>query len=86
MDWPWTRRGPAKDDLRELRGDVADLRAEVKRLRAEWEDMFERLVRRDDRIRKREERANGASPQLTIPQDKKAALWARLRAGKASQS
>ena len=82
MPWPWTRRGPAEDDLRALRNQVADLESAIKRLRSEWEDMYEKLVRRSERLRKREERqeqqiempeANG------MPLDRKAALRARAR-------
>lgn len=77
MRWPWTRTVPAQDDVRALRASVADLEADVRRLQAEWLDMYDKLVRRDERLRKREERAGAV--QETLPLGK-AALWARLKA------
>lgn len=78
MRWPWTRSEPAKDDLRALRASVADLEADVRRLQAEWLDMYDKLVRRDERLRKREERAAG--PVDPAPNGK-AALWSRVKGG-----
>jgi len=69
----WTKRGPSMDEFN-------DLKSEVKRLRAEWNDMFERLVRRDDRIRKRQERETESDGAFTPRADVKAALRARLAA------
>lgn len=74
--WPWKRRVPAEDDLRTLKTAVADLQADQRRLQAEWLDMYEKLTRRDERLRKREERAAGTEP---LPIDRKAALWSRVR-------
>jgi hypothetical protein len=80
MDWPWTRRDPPPDDVRRLRQEVEDLRSDLKRIRAEWEDMFERLCRRDDRIRKRQERET-APDQGSLPLvSRKMALRARVAA------
>jgi hypothetical protein len=72
------RRGPETDELRTVREQVLDLQSEVKRLRAEWEDMFEKLCRRDDRIRKRQEREPAPDPAPTTTHDLKAALRARV--------
>lgn len=77
MKWPWTRAVPAEDDVRELRQAVADLQADVRRLQSEWLDMYDKLVRRDERLRKREERAG--TVQESIPLGK-AALWSRVKA------
>ena len=82
MPWPWTRRGPAEDDLRALRNQLADLESAIKRLRSEWEDMYEKLVRRSERLRKREERQEQQieMPETNgMPLDRKAALRARAR-------
>lgn len=76
MGWPWTRRGPVEDDLRALKRQQEDLAADVRRLQAEWLDMYEKLTRRDERLRKREERAGQAS---ATPNPDKASLWARVR-------
>jgi hypothetical protein len=77
MKWPWTRTEPAEDNVRALRAKVEDLDADVRRLKAEWVDMYDKLVRRDERLRRREERA--AVAQEPIPLGK-AALWARAQA------
>jgi len=77
MRWPWTREEPAKDDLRALRASVSDLQADVRRLNAEWVDMYDKLVRRDERLRRREERAAAVQEPLPLG---KAALWARAQA------
>lgn len=77
MRWPWTRTEPAQDDGRALRASVADLEADVRRLQAEWLDMYDKLVRRDERLRKREERAAVVQEPLPLG---KAALWARAKA------
>jgi len=76
MRWPWTREEPAKDDLRELRASVSDVQADVRRLNAEWVDMYDKLVRRDERLRRREERAAAVQEPLPLG---KAALWARAQ-------
>lgn len=81
MRWPWTRSEPAKDDLRALRASVADLEADVRRVQAEWVDMYDKLMRRDERLRKREERA-AVVPEPTP--NGKAALWSRVKARGAS--
>jgi hypothetical protein len=70
--WPWTRREPAQDDLRTR---VADLESAILRLRAEWADVLDRLLRLDERQRKRAERAESSGP----PQDTRAARKAVLR-------
>lgn len=75
----WTRREPAKDDLRTLARRVDDLEADMRRLKAEWVDMYEKLVRRDERLRKREERAGQSQLDLIPAPATKAALWARLK-------
>ncbi len=75
MKWPWTRTGPTLDEFRTLE-------SEVRRLRAEWNDMFERLVRKDDRIRKAQEREKAAGAGLDTPGDVKAALRARVFASR----
>lgn len=74
--WPWKRREPAQDDLRTR---VADLEADNRRLRAEWKDILDRLLRMDERARKREERA--ASPERTpeTAQERKAVLRLKVR-------
>lgn len=79
--WPWKRRVPAEDDLRTLRAQLADVQADVRRLQAEWLDMYDKLTRRDERLRKREERAAGA--ETPAPLDKRA-LWSRVRSQPAS--
>jgi hypothetical protein len=68
--WPWKRTGPSLDEFRTLE-------SEVRRLRAEWNDMFERLVRKDDRIRKAQEREKEAHPPSDTREGLKAALRAR---------
>lgn len=85
MRWPWTRVGPEEDDIRRLEHAVSvltaslnDTQADVRRLQAEWLDMYDKLVRRDERLRKREERAAG--PADPTPNGK-AALWSRVKAG-----
>lgn len=74
--WPWTRREPAKDDLRTR---VADLEADNRRLRAEWKDILDRLLRMDERQRKRAERAEALETPQETPAAKKALLRLRLR-------
>lgn len=56
---------------------MKDLEADVRRLQTEWLDMYEKLVRRDERLRKREERAGTVQESLPLG---KAALWSRLKA------
>lgn len=68
--------------MRALAASVADLQADVRRLQAEWLDMYEKLVRRDERLRKREERAGGVQEALPLG---KTALWARLKANGAGK-
>ena len=77
MRWPWTRTEPEQDDVRALRASVSDLQADVRRLNAEWVDMYDKLVRRDERLRRREERAAAV---VETPADGKASLWARAQA------
>lgn len=74
--WPWTRREPAQDDLRTR---VADLEADNRRLRAEWKDILDRLLRLDERQRKRAERAEGPDPMQDTPAARKSLLRARMR-------
>lgn len=73
--WPWTSRGPAQDDLRTR---VADLEADNRRLRAEWKDILDRLLRLDERQRKRAERAETPEPPLDTPARRKELLRLRL--------
>jgi hypothetical protein len=73
--FPWKRPGPSLEEFR-------NLESEVKRLRAEWADMFERLVRRDDRIRKAQEREKAPTPPQDTPQELKAQLRARVFASR----
>lgn len=80
MAW-WNRGGPAKDNLRTR---VADLESDHRRIRAEWSDILDRLLRLDDRHRKRQERAEAAAPAPKQAATGKAALWARVRAGRAN--
>lgn len=74
--WPWTRREPAQDDLRTR---VAELESDIRRLRAEWKDILERLLRMDERQRKRAERAESSDPALETPAQRKALLRLRVR-------
>lgn len=74
--WPWTRREPAQDDLRTR---VADLEADNRRLRAEWKDILDRLLRLDERQRKRQERAEAQDPPQDTQAARKAALRLRVR-------
>lgn len=74
--WPWNRRGPAQDDLRTR---VADLEADNRRLRAEWKDILDRLLRLDERQRKRAERAESLEAPQDIPATRKALLRLRVR-------
>lgn len=74
--WPWTRREPAQDDLRTR---VMDLEADNRRLRAEWKDILDRLLRLDERQRKRAERAESLEPPQESPAARKAALRLRVR-------
>lgn len=76
--WPWTRREPAEDTLRTR---VGDLESEVRRLRVEWKDTLDRLLRLDDRQRKREERSEAPTHAPVSHRDRKAALWSRMRSG-----
>jgi hypothetical protein len=78
----WNKRGHDEDDLGNLWRALHDLESDNKRLRAEWADMFERLVRREDRIRKRLERGE-AEPLPMTPQDVKTRLRASLAARRA---
>ena len=72
--WPWTRREPAQDDLRTR---LLALESEHRRIRAEWADILDRLLRMDERQRKRAERAETSDPAPQTPHDVKAALRAR---------
>jgi len=74
--WPWTRREPAMDDLRTR---VADLESDNRRLRAEWKDILDRLLRLDERNRKRAERAEAPDPPQDTPAARKALLRSRMR-------
>ena len=74
--WPWKRQVREPDTIRELRHQLEDLQRDVRGLKAEWLDMYEKLTRRDERLRKRQERENGATP----PQDTLQAQKAQLRA------
>lgn len=74
--WPWTRREPAQDDLRTR---VADLEADNRRLRAEWKDILDRLLRLDERQRKRAERAEQSEPPQDTPAARKELLRLRVR-------
>jgi len=74
--WPWTRREPAEDNLRTR---VADLEADNRRLRAEWKDILDRLLRMDERQRKRAERAEAPEPSQETPAARKALLRLRVR-------
>ncbi len=49
-------------------------------LKGEWLEMYDKLTRRDDRIRKRQEREPEADPIQNTPQAVKAALRARWAA------
>lgn len=73
--WPW-QRGPAEDDLRTR---VAALESDNRRIRAEWADILDRLLRLDERQRKRQERSETPPESSESPARKKALL--RLRAG-----
>lgn len=84
--WPWTKREPPTD-LRELTQLLKDVQADVRRLEVEWTDMYDKLVTRDARLRKREERAAPAPepvPSIPTMAERKAALRARLAAQRAS--
>jgi len=74
--WPWTRREPAEDNLRTR---VADLEADHRRLRVEWQDILDRLLRMDERQRKRAERAETPEPPLDTRAARKAALRLRVQ-------
>lgn len=74
--WPWTRRGPEKDDLRTR---VADLESDFRRLRVEWTDICDRLLRMDERHRKRQERAEAQDAPQDTPAARKALLRLRMR-------
>ena len=84
--WPWTREGPAKDDLRQVLQRLEDLESAHRRLKAEWVDMYEKLTSRDERLRKREARSEAAGDtngQLAMPEvvgNRKSQLRARARA------
>lgn len=69
--WPWTRQD-------QLRTRVADLESELRRIRAEWHDVLDRMLRIEDRSRKRAERAEAVPPTPITPADTKAALRARV--------
>jgi hypothetical protein len=74
--WPWTRREPEQDDLRTK---VADLESDHRRIRAEWADILERLLRLDERNRKRAERAQAPDPPQDTLAARKSLLRARMR-------
>ena len=82
--WPWKRDGKQTDEIRTLTHRIEDLERQFRGLNTEWLDMYDKLARRDDRIRKREERQSAGDPLPMTPQDVKAALRARLAAGRAS--
>jgi len=81
--WPWKQERPNEDDYRNLYNEVLTLRAEMKAIRTEWEDVFEKLQRRDDRLRKRQER-DRTSEGVQQPLDLKSALRARVAAQRGS--
>lgn len=70
-------RGPAEDDLRTR---VAALESDLRRIRAEWADILDRLLRMDERQRKRQERSEAATEPSESPARRKALL--RLRAAR----
>lgn len=74
--WPWNRRGPAEDDLRTR---VAELESDNRRIRAEWADILDRLLRMEERARKRQERETPKEPAQETTAGKKARLWGRVR-------
>ena len=78
MRWPWS--GQDGDTIRNCRAEVAQLDSDFRRLKAEWLDMYDKLTRRDERLRKREERAEKDAPVSETPGDLKMALRARLAA------
>jgi len=75
--WPWKRAVPEQDVIRELRHRVEDLEREVRGLKAEWLDQYDKLTRRDERLRKRQERENTPGHTEDTPQGQKAQLRAR---------
>ena len=74
--WPWTKRAEPPDDLRTR---VADLESEMRRIRVEWKDTLDRLLRVEDRQRKRQERSEAASEGQDTPADRKRLLRLRVR-------
>jgi hypothetical protein len=58
---------------------VADLEADNRRLRAEWKDILDRLLRMDERQRKRAERAEAPDPAQDTTAARKALLRLRVR-------
>lgn len=76
MRWPWTRKGQDPDLIRRLEA----VESQQRLLLAEWLEMYDKLTRRDERLRKRQERENGAGGTQDTPQDVKAALRARVAA------
>lgn len=69
---------------------MEDLDASFRKLKAEWLDLYDQLTRRDERLRKREERArepagdtNGEQPLEVGPQNVSSARLAALRARRA---
>jgi len=76
----WKRKGPTSEEFRTLTHRVEDLERAMRGLQAEWLEMYEKLSRRDDRIRKRQERENEPDPLPMTPQAVKAALRARWAA------
>ena len=51
MDWPWTKREPADDDLI---AQVAELKRQVTTLRLEWDEVLDKLLHRLQRQSKRD--------------------------------
>lgn len=74
MGWPWGRG----NDQDELRTRVAELESYNRRLRAEWADILDRLLRLDERQRKRQERAEAPTDTPDTPAARKRALRLRL--------
>lgn len=78
--WPFKRRGPDRDTIQRLE----DVEREMRRLKEDWIDYLDKISRRDERLRKRQERASGQIPAFHTPQDVKAALRARWAATRGS--
>lgn len=74
----WKDRGAERDAIRTVTHRLEDVERELRGLKAEWLEMYDKLTRRDDRIRKRQERETAPDPAPMTPQDVKAALRARM--------